>query len=141
MTDYLGFDGESFAAFRAIPREGPIHMLNLVKLRDEAIYDDGRKATGAEAYAAYGRESSPVFERVGGEIVWRAAMEHMLIGPSGPEEAWDLCFVAQYPSTEAFVAMIKDPQYRAAMIHRQAGVLTSRLIRTEPLGTGATFAG
>ncbi|MGH1367315.1 MAG: DUF1330 domain-containing protein [Maritimibacter sp.] len=140
MTDYLGFDGESFAAFRNVPRDGPIHMLNLVKLHKQAIYEDGRKATGAEAYAAYGRESAPVFERVGGKIIWRGAMEHMLIGPNSDDEAWDLCFIAQYPNVEAFVTMIKDPHYRAAMVNRQAGVKTSRLIRTNPLDLGANFA-
>ena len=48
---------EVFAQFRANDRPGPIHMLNLVRLRAEAAYPDGRKATGAEAYAAYGREA------------------------------------------------------------------------------------
>lgn len=48
---------EVFAAFRANDRPGPIHMLNLVRLRDQAAYPDGRKASGAEAYAAYGREA------------------------------------------------------------------------------------
>src|ERR1700719_5213246 len=62
---------EVFAQFRANDRPGPIHMLNLVRLRATAAYPDGRKATGAEAYAAYGRESGPVFERLGGKIVWQ----------------------------------------------------------------------
>ena len=74
---------EVFAQFRANDRPGPIHMLNLVRLREEAAYPDGRKATGAEAYAAYGRESGPVFERLGGRIVWQGRFELMLIGPAG----------------------------------------------------------
>ena len=36
-----------------------------------------------EAYAAYGRESGPVFARLGGKIVWRGRFELMLIGPRG----------------------------------------------------------
>ena len=35
---------EAFAAFRADDRPGPIHMLNLVKLRAQAAYPDGRRA-------------------------------------------------------------------------------------------------
>src|SRR3569832_2460966 len=58
---------EIFAQFKANDRPGPIHMLNLVRLRAQAAYPDGRKASGAEAYAAYGRESGPVFERLGGK--------------------------------------------------------------------------
>ena len=72
---------EVFAQFKANDRPGPIHMLNLVRLRAQAAYPDGRKATGAEAYAAYGRESGPVFERLGGRIVWQGRFELMLIGP------------------------------------------------------------
>ena len=72
-----------------------------------AAYPDGRKATGAEAYAAYGRESGPVFERLGGKIVWQGRFELMLIGPE--DERWDHCFIAEYPSVAAFAEMIRDP--------------------------------
>lgn len=135
---HTAFSKESFRAFRDKTRPGPIHMLNLVRLRARAAYADGRLATGAEAYAAYGRESQPVLDRLGGRIVWRGRMEHMLIGPA--DEQWDLCFIAEYPSVDAFVEMIFDPQYRAAMVHRQAGCADSRLIRMAPLDAGANFA-
>ena len=101
---------ETFAAFRGLDRPGPIDMLNLVRLRARAAYPDGREASGTEAYAAYGRDSGPVFQRLGGEIVWRGAFEIMLIGPA--EERWDHCFIARYPSVAAFVEMIRDPVYR-----------------------------
>ncbi len=135
---HLSFDRDGFARFRENTR-GPIHMLNLVRLRDAARYEDGRTATGAEAYAEYGRLSAPVLARVGGRIVWRGRMEQMLIGPV--DEAWDLCFIAEYPGPGAFAEMIKDPDYRMAVAHRQAGVLDSRLIRMEPQDCGADFAG
>ncbi|MDQ2089058.1 DUF1330 domain-containing protein [Marimonas arenosa] len=138
--DHVGFSGEEFRAFRDVPRGGPIHMLNLVKLRQHAEYPDGRTATGAEAYAAYGRETAHILKDLGGRIVWRGKMEAMLIGPQEGED-WDLCFIAEYPSVEAFVSMIKNPDYREAMVHRQAAVQTSRLIRMEPLDVGASFGG
>ena len=53
-------------------------MLNLVRFRDQAAYPDGRAATGAQAYAAYGRESFPVFSRLGGRIVWRGVLLNIL---------------------------------------------------------------
>jgi uncharacterized protein (DUF1330 family) len=128
---------QAFAAFRENDREGPIHMLNLVRLHAQARYPDGRQATGAEAYAAYGRESRPVFSRVGGRIVWQGKYELMLIGPS--EERWDRCFIAEYPSVSAFVEMVRDPVYREAVKHRQAAVEDSRLIRLAPLAPGKGF--
>jgi uncharacterized protein (DUF1330 family) len=137
MTEYTGFEGDAFNGFRAIDREGPIHMLNLVKVREKATYEDGREIPGKEAYAAYGRESAPIFQRVGGRIVWSGKMEFMLIGPA--DEDWDFCFIAEYPSVDAFVEMIKDPAYREAMRHRQAAVKTSRLVRMAPGKAGGGF--
>ncbi|MFO1100660.1 MAG: DUF1330 domain-containing protein [Xanthobacteraceae bacterium] len=139
MTGHIDPTKEAFAAFRANDREGPIHMLNLVRLRARAAYPDGRQASGADAYAAYGRESGPIFARLGGKIVWRGQFEQMLIGPS--DERWDHCFIAEYPSVAAFVAMIRDPAYREAVKHRQAAVDDSRLIRLAPLPLGAGFGG
>jgi uncharacterized protein (DUF1330 family) len=139
MTGHIDPTKEMFAAFRTNDRPGPIHMLNLVRFRASAAYPDGRAVTGAEAYAAYGRESFPVFSRLGGRIVWRGRFELMLIGPA--EETWDECFIAEYPSVAAFVEMIRDPVYRAAVKHRQAAVRDSRLVRLAPSATGAGFGG
>ncbi len=121
MIGHIDPTKEMFAAFRANDRPGPIHMLNLVRFRDKAAYPDGRNATGAEAYTAYGRDSFPVFSRLGGRVVWRGSFELTLIGPA--EEKWDECFIAEYPSVAAFVEMIRDPVYREAVKHRQAAVL------------------
>jgi uncharacterized protein (DUF1330 family) len=137
MPGYIDPTKEAFAAFRASDRPGPIHMLNLVKLRAKAAYPDGRAATGAEAYQAYGRDSLPVFSRLGGSILWRGKFESTLIGPL--EERWDFAFIAQYPSVAAFVEMIRDPVYREAVKHRQAAVEDSRLIRLAPGGAGIGF--
>ena len=139
MTGHINPTRETFAAFRTSDRPGPIHMLNLVRFRDRAAYPDGRSATGAEAYAAYGRESHPVFSRLGGRIVWRGSFELILIGPH--DEKWDECFIAEYPSVAAFVEMIRDPVYRDAVRHRDAAVLDSRLIRLAPAATGSGFGG
>ncbi len=127
MPGHIDPTKAAFAAFRADDRVGPIQMLNLVRLCARAVYPDGREAAGADAYAAYGRESGPVFTRLGGKIIWRGRFEMILIGPA--EERWDLCFIAQYPTVAAFVEMIRDPVYREAVKHRQAAVEDSRLIR------------
>ena len=139
MTGYIDPTKETFAAFRENDRPGPIHMLNLVRFRDKAQYPDGREATGAEAYAAYGRESLPVLSRLGGRIVRRGSFELMLIGPG--QEAWDACFIAEYPSVAVFVEMIRDPVYREAVKHRQAAVADSRLVRMKPADVGSRFGG
>lgn len=126
---------ENFDAFKVLPRDAPIHMLNLVRFREKAEYPDGhplagRGLTGAEAYAEYGLTSGRVFVRVGGSVVWRGVMEAIVIGPT--DEHWDTAFVARYPNSAAFLEMVTDPEYKIAVINRQAAVLTSRLIRFAP---------
>lgn len=143
MTEACINPGRSqFDAFKALDRNHPIEMLNLVRFRPSAAYPDddplaGAGLTGAEAYARYGRDSGPVLARVGGTILWRGAFQATLIGPE--DEAWDACFIARYPTTHAFLAMIADPDYQRAVIHRTAGVETSRLIRTRPTEGGSAF--
>ena len=139
MSDAGFVDPEraQFEAFKGLPRDTPIHMLNLVRFRAQAAYPDGRGGTGAEAYAAYGRESSPVLSRVGGRIHWTGGIETVLIGPE--DERWDAVFIAEYPTAGAFLAMVTDPEYQRAVIHRRAAVETSRLIRVKPGGAGAGF--
>jgi hypothetical protein len=137
MVGHIDPTREKFGAFRALPEEGPVHMLNLIRLRDRAEYADGREASGAQAYAAYGRESGEVFRGVGGSIAWTGDFRLMLIGPDS--ERWDICFIAEYPSAAAFVAMVKDRQYQKAVIHSQAAVADSRLIRMAPKAVGAGF--
>lgn len=127
----------AFAALKDLPLDHPVDMLNLVKLRDQANYADGRTATGAEAYAAYGKESGPIFVKVGGKIIWSGEPQHIVIGPES--ETWDVAFVARYPSGQAFLDMVYDPNYQAIVFHRQAAVETSRLIRTKTRESGQGF--
>lgn len=132
-----------FDAFKALDRDEPCEMLNLVHLRETAAYPEahplhGQRLTGAEAYARYGTETAPVLARVGGSILYRGTFRAGLIGP--PDEVWDHVFIARYPSAHAFFAMVTDPDYRQAVIHRQAAVRTSRLIRCAPSSAGTGFA-
>lgn len=92
MEHYVDPTKERFGLFKDLAQDHPIHMLNLVRLREKAAYPDGRQVSGAEAYEAYGRESRPVFEALGGRIIWSGSFELTLIGPA--EEHWDICFIA-----------------------------------------------
>ena len=137
MADHVNPEREVFARFKDLPRDQPIHMLNLVRLRPFAEYEDGRSVTGADAYRAYGHESGPIFDRVGGKQIWIAQPELMLTGPQS--EAWDIAFIAEYPSGQAFIDMLRDAEYREAVKHRTAAVADSRLLRLKPGAPGAHF--
>ena len=137
MDGHVDPTKESFAQFKSLPTDTALHMLNLVRLRAAAAYPDARKASGLDAYRAYARESGPVFRRLGGRQVWIGRPELTLIGPE--MERWDIAFIAQYPSGQAFIDMIRDPVYREAVKHRQAAVADSRLIRLAPATPGPLF--
>lgn len=137
MSNFVDPDKDRFGKFRDLPLDQPIQMLNLVKLNEIAIYEDGKSASGADAYKAYGRESGPIFQRLGGKIIWSGDFELTLIGPA--DEVWDIAFIAEYPSGQAFVDMVRDPDYRNAVRHRQAAVKTSRLIRLKPKTSDKNF--
>lgn len=129
---------EQFDRFKELPRDTPIMMLNLIRLRDQAAYEDGRNATGLEAYTRYGACSDSIFRDLGGEIIWRGKPENVLIGPA--DEQWDIAFIARYPNAGAFMAMVTNPDYQAIVFHRQAAVADSRLIRMGETSNGEGFA-
>lgn len=129
---YIDPSRENFEKFKALPRDTPIHMLNLVRFREKAAYPEGhpladKGMTGAEAYKEYMRTIRPVLERAGGHIVWAGAFEAMVTGPA--EWDWDETFVMAYPDAASFMGMVKDPDYAPVVVHRQAAVATSRLVR------------
>ena len=133
---------EQFDAFKALPRDQPIQMLNLIRLKARADYpaghpDHGKGLTGLDAYRAYGRTTAHIFARVGGRQVWVGRPEVVVTGPA--DERWDLAFIAEYPGAGAFLAMVTDPEYREMVKHRQAGVEDSRLIRMAPVEPGEGF--
>ncbi len=131
-----------FDAFKALPRDTPIQMLNLIRLNTLAAYpqdhpDHGKGMSGLDAYRAYGRTSAEVFRRVGGRQIWVGRPEGVVTGPA--DERWDLAFIAEYPNAAAFLAMVTDPDYREHVKHRQAAVEDSRLIRLAPAEPGEGF--
>ena len=132
---YIDPSPENFQAFKDLPRDEPIHMLNLLRYRDLAEYPEGHEHhgngwSGRRAYQEYGRTSGPIFARVGGTIVWRGAFQTMVTGPG--DKDWHDGFVAQYPNSAAFFEMIKDPDYQKAVVNRTAALVDSRLMRFAP---------
>ena len=143
MADsYIDPSPANFQAFKDLPRDEPIHMLNLLEYREQAEYPQchehaGKGWSGRRAYEEYGKTSGPIFRRVGGTIVWRGSFQTMVTGPDA--KRWHDGFVAQYPNAGAFFEMIKDPDYQQAVVNRTAALVDSRLMRFEPGEAGEGF--
>ena len=133
---------EQFDAFKALPRDEPIQMLNLIRLKARADYpqghpNHGKGMSGLDAYREYGRASAEIFGSLGGRQVWAGRPDCVVTGPT--DERWDLAFIAEYPNAAAFLAMVTDPAYREHVKHRQAAVEDSRLVRLKSLTPGEGF--
>ena len=112
--------------------DGPFVMVNLLKFKPMAEYDDGSDAhlTGAEAYFRYGEEVRKLVEGLGGRIRYQGRVTGLLLGDV--EELWDVVALAEYPSLEAFRKMALSPAMHAIEHHRKAGLAGQLNIRTKP---------
>jgi len=132
MTRYIDPSRENWELFKSLPRDTPIHMLNLIRFHELAQYpadhpDHGKGVTGREAYRIYAAGFREVAEQLGAKMVWQGDLECVVTGPVGE---WDEAFVMGYPDSKAFLAMVTDPGYKADVVaHRTAAVADSRLIR------------
>ncbi len=118
-----------------MPPGEPILMLNLLRFNAQAEYPADRQeapCSGREAYARYSRTALAKVRAAGGDVQVAAKAQVALIAPA--DEAWDELLLVRYPSPEAFLQMLADPQYRAATLHRTAALADSRLIGCNPRG-------
>ena len=112
-----------------------MQFVNLLAYRDHATYPEGHDLavaalTGAEAYGRYGAVALEHVVRRGGSLTLYNDVLGVLIGRTGP---WDQIAVMEYPGTDAFVDMIRDPAYQSALVHRDAGLDRTVLLVSRPL--------
>tara|TARA_R110002051_G_scaffold2250_3_gene11626 strand:- start:1945 stop:2400 length:456 start_codon:yes stop_codon:yes gene_type:complete len=102
--------------------DGPIFMVNLLKFKDKAEYDDGRETdlSGRDAYMIYGRAVADILPKFGGRAVFAADVTFLALGDV--EELWDEVAIAMYPSRADMVRMSLSEEWRDAAIHRSAGL-------------------
>ena len=121
---------EQMAGFLAPGPDGPISMVNLLKFKDKASYEDGRETelTGTEAYALYSRGVIQTLAKVGGKLVFAGEVSRLMLGEV--EELWDSVAIAQYPSRAAMLEMMQLPEYQEISVHRSAGLAGQLNIET-----------
>ena len=104
------------------PEIGPISMVNLLKYKEKAIYDDGRDTnlSGEEAYGLYAAEVINLVEKYGGEFLFAGKVNRLMLGEV--DEMWDSIAIAKYPNRKAMFEMTMDPEYQKIHVHRDAGL-------------------
>ena len=120
----------------ALGDDDPILMVNLLKFKDKAEYEDGRATnlTGREAYEIYVTETREHLANVGAELILGGEVSGLLLGEV--EELWDAFGVARYPSRKAMIAMARNPAYIESEKHRAAGLAGQLLIEVSEQGFG-----
>ena len=121
---------EQIEGFLAPDAAGPIYMLNLLKFKAHAEYEDGRETSlsGQEAYMLYATEVAKVIIQVGGKLTFGAEVKRLMLGEV--EELWDQVAIAMYPSRAAMFEMIQLPTYAEISVHRTAGLAGQLNIET-----------
>ncbi|MGR5140132.1 DUF1330 domain-containing protein [Photobacterium sp. DNB23_23_1] len=104
------------------PDSGEIHLLNLFKFREKAVYPDGRKTTltGKEAYELCGNSMLGVLDKHGAEVVFFSEITGLIIGEV--DELWDAFVIVKYPSRKALLEMTSSEEFLALKAHREAGL-------------------
>jgi uncharacterized protein (DUF1330 family) len=112
-----------------------LQFVNFLAFRERAIYPAGHalraaRLSGVEAYNRYGVIALELVERLGATLVIYNEVQQTLIGQMRP---WDQILVVEFPDTDAFVKMIRDPDYQAALVHRDAGLAEVAILVTRSL--------
>jgi hypothetical protein len=110
--------------------DGPIYMVNLLKFKPLAEYEDGRETslTGREAYELYEEGVTELLSQFGGYGAFFADVERLMLGEV--EELWDVVAIAVYPSRQAMMDMMQSEGMQEISPHRSAGLAGQLNIET-----------
>jgi uncharacterized protein (DUF1330 family) len=135
----LNPDADQIRALLAADRSGPLQFLNLLAYHEVARYPAGHelagtRLSGADAYARYGKIALEHVTRRGGRLALYNDVEQVLIGS---EDSWDQVAIMEYHDTEAFIDMVRDPDYVTGLVHRDAGLADTTVLVTRSLLVGS----
>ena len=133
MTErYLDVTQEAGAALFRRQIQGPVVMLNLLRLRDIADYSSNpdiapdEPISGREAFQKYIDLTLPFLTATGGEIMFLGDGGQYLIGPQ--DEHWDLVMLIRQNSLQDFLSFSANADYQIVLGHRTAALEDSRLL-------------
>jgi len=111
-------------------------MINLLKFKDKAEYEDGRETnlSGRDAYMLYGAEVTKLLPKFSGSAVFGADVTHLMLGQV--EELWDEVAIAAYPNRAALFKMSTSKEWQEISVHRTAGLKGQLNIETTLMKSG-----
>ncbi len=124
---------EQIMGFLEPGAEGPICMVNLLKFKVKAEYEDGRESdlSGREAYELYENGVKKLLQGVGGCIGFEGDVERLVIGEV--QDLWDMVALAVWPSRQVMLEVMQSEGMQEIGIHRSAGLAGQLNIETTGL--------
>ena len=128
---------EQMQGFMEPGPDGPIYMVNLLKYKDVAEYEDGRETalTGREAYQVYAVAVADLLVEFGGGMIFGGEVSRLMLGEV--EDLWDEVAIAMYPSRKAMLEMMMSATMQEIGQHRAAGLAGQLNIETTAIDMGA----
>jgi uncharacterized protein (DUF1330 family) len=111
-------------ALSALPDDGAVVMLNVMRFREKSLDGNG---SGWDAYLRYSALAIKLIKARGGTVVWTGTAEAVALGV--PQDApWDYVALVRYPSRTAFIDMMTSPEYAVANAERENGCAAHTII-------------
>jgi uncharacterized protein (DUF1330 family) len=119
---------DQIKALLASDFSGPVSMLNLLRFKPLAKYEDGRETSlsGRDAYGLYAEQMAPYVASHGGRLTHSSQARFLMIGDG--ELEWDTVAIMEYPSKEAFARIASAPEVAKFAVHRSAGLAHQLLV-------------
>ncbi|HXT08870.1 MAG TPA: hypothetical protein VN715_18280 [Roseiarcus sp.] len=118
------------AAERSATPGRPVYMLNMLRFRESALYQDGRDESPCSGREAFFERYVPAFRRLAaGRSIQRVFAGHVIakiVAPAGAD--WDIAALNEYADFATFRAIVDTDAYRSeAQPHRLAALDDFRL--------------
>lgn len=135
ISDRLGeVDLDYEQHLRSVPAndDGPVWMVNLVRLRERADFGSGRDRgmTGQQAYDA--TEPSTTLDDIGAAVVFYGEASPAI---DGTQAYWNRVTAVKYPTRRSFITAHRDPQIRTARQQKLAGLESTIVLACIPSPT------
>lgn len=122
------------AKLMSLPADAPVAALNLFHFNTKAKYQPGDpefgtpagEIPGEAAFQKYASVAGPIIEKLGGRTVFSTPVDQMMIGPA--DAAWDVVAIMYFPTRQAFIDMLSNPEFQDTSRHRKAALANHRMI-------------
>lgn len=135
ISDRLGevdLDYERHLGSVPVNDDGPVWMINLIRLRERADFGAGRDRgmTGQQAYD--GSLPTTALDDIGAEVVF---FGESAVDADGSRGGWDRATAVKYPTRRSFLTAHTDPQVRTVLQQKQAGLESTIVLACIPSPT------